>query len=1183
MKKKVLAVSLLSIIMCLSLIVGATLALFMSSSDVDIAVTSGKIDVQASVTGLTTYSMGEATTSNGTFANGGTAKIENGSVKLDRMMPGDKVVVRVDIANTSNITYAQRISMQVTGGDEALYRQLLVGISDAITEETQADAQYTYYNKFVGDWSTETVPSQTRYISIELPEYVGNSAQDMECTINFAVEAVQGNAVTEAGTASKVYILTENTNLSDTLTQMKDGETLVLGGSEELWTDVDISFSDTKAITICGYDVGTLTINAPNGSINYYIAHTDIIDSVVVAGNSLHVYGSVGGLTVNSGRAVIESGAAVGTVSAIPNENSEATVEFAENVTVEKLVVDTSANNSSTNLTIEENVVIPSFTVTGSGNVTLENNGTIEESEMTIDTASKLAVALQVGGTVELAGDIEVYADPNVWTDENWAPLIPFMTVTKDTVLNLNGHTISFRKADAATYNYFPLMISVNAGTLTINGEGGTITTEMGDDGAYAVDIKGGAVVVNGGSYYGAPTAFQVEKGSLTVNGGFFDLAPTVKAAVPDFAKYIINCIDDSYKDGTATISVTCGTFVNADPAADPEGAGTSYLAEGYESVPVQEGKDTHYIVQPLWDGETVDTSWYDASSDTYTINGARQLAGLAQLANGGNTFSGKTITLIADINLNGKEWTPIGVSTSRFAGTFDGGNHTISGLMIDSTANNVGLFGYVAGATLKNVKIVNASVTTTGNAAGILVGRIMGGAVENVEVSEESKVSATLYAGGIIGCIISEDVTVKNCINKATVIGSEQVGGIVGTAYNSDGKTEIANCKNYGAISNTGSFGAGVGGIVGFLSGYGSSVDQLAPTVRDCVNYGTITGTNRAGGIAGALGIEGSMGYYGLIATFIGCSNEGTVNGTTTADICGGKVNYGGGPTTNLTVVIYATPDDDLQSIINAALDGTIIYLAEGTYQTALWIEDKDITLIGSGEGTVITGPANYYDYYITNGKEGETWWNCTNVNWGGNDEKVYAIISVVDSTVTIQNLTVQGNMAQLSKENPDNPSDFPFLNRTAEAFVGIGGLDSNLTLSSVTVKDIRPQAIDNGTYHHNFAVFVNSTKGNDRSGETYTLNVTGCTISNTNRGGIYCWAGAYDMSVEGTSITGFDVDEVPRYGFCGIYTYAETATINNCTFINIKQQEGWGGSIWAGGGTVTQADNTFNNADRR
>ena len=113
MKKKVVTLSLLTIIMCASLIVGATLALFTSKSDVNIAVTSGNVEVVATVDEITTYSMGEETATNGTFANGGTATLKDGTITLDRVMPGDKVVAKLTITNNSNVNYKQRFTMGV--------------------------------------------------------------------------------------------------------------------------------------------------------------------------------------------------------------------------------------------------------------------------------------------------------------------------------------------------------------------------------------------------------------------------------------------------------------------------------------------------------------------------------------------------------------------------------------------------------------------------------------------------------------------------------------------------------------------------------------------------------------------------------------------------------------------------------------------------------------------------------------------------------------------------------------------------------------------------------------------------------------------------------------------------------------------------------------------------------------
>ena len=190
-------------------------------------------------------------------------------------------------------------------------------------------------------------------------------------------------------------------------------------------------------------------------------------------------------------------------------------------------------------------------------------------------SADGLADALASGGPVSLGSNVSV---PLSGPDQD--VLASQMTVMTDTTLDLNGQTLGVVDPGASLV-YTPCLISVNSGTLTLEGNG-TVTAEAGANNSYGINVNGGNVVINDGYFYGAMTAVQVQKGSLVINGGFFDLAPTCKAQVPQYAKYIVNCLDAAYKDGTATIEIKGGTFVDFDPSASPEGAGTSYVAEGY-------------------------------------------------------------------------------------------------------------------------------------------------------------------------------------------------------------------------------------------------------------------------------------------------------------------------------------------------------------------------------------------------------------------------------------------------------------------------------------------------------------------------------------------------------------------------------------------------------------------------
>ena len=256
-----------------------------------------------------------------------------------------------------------------------------------------------------------------------------------------------------------------------------------------------------------------------------------------------------------------------------------------------KGVMQTTAGNDYQDLTLDGITV----TVIATQD-TVENdsfgNTYDEKATYPVMNVGELKNALTEGGSHVLSNDVAVA--PEI-ADKTVSSLAPQMTVSKNTVLDLSDKKIGVdAKEDFGKAS--PVLISVTDGTLTINGKG-TIDCEAGNQQVYGINVIGGKVVINGGTYYGAITAVQVQKGSLEINGGFFDMAPTCKVQVPQYAKYTVNCIDANYKNGTATISIKGGTFVNFDPSANPEGEGTSYVAEGYKVVSEAHGTDIWYTV----------------------------------------------------------------------------------------------------------------------------------------------------------------------------------------------------------------------------------------------------------------------------------------------------------------------------------------------------------------------------------------------------------------------------------------------------------------------------------------------------------------------------------------------------------------------------------------------------------
>ena len=214
----------------------------------------------------------------------------------------------------------------------------------------------------------------------------------------------------------------------------------------------------------------------------------------------------------------------------------------------------------------------------GFGNDQYDANATLP-----VTSTADLKTALTQGGSVSLGSDMTV--DPEFPADVDSDSAYAQMSVSSDTTLDLSGKTISL-DSSAASENLptTSILIDVLGGTTTLDGDG-VVSAEAGYNNSYAMQVNGGSLVINSGSYYGAMSAVQVAKGSLVINGGFFDLAPTIKSAAPSYSKYLINRIDSAYANGTATVEITGGTFVNFDPSKSPEAGSPSFVADGYKVV----------------------------------------------------------------------------------------------------------------------------------------------------------------------------------------------------------------------------------------------------------------------------------------------------------------------------------------------------------------------------------------------------------------------------------------------------------------------------------------------------------------------------------------------------------------------------------------------------------------------
>ena len=171
-------------------------------------------------------------------------------------------------------------------------------------------------------------------------------------------------------------------------------------------------------------------------------------------------------------------------------------------------------------------------------------------------------------------------------------------------------------------------------------------------------------------------------------------------------------------------------------------------------------------------------------SNGSYTVTSADGLMNVAKLVNGGKTDI--NITLDKNIDLTGKDWTPIGTDyDNSYKGTFDGGGHTITGLTFTTNDEYAGLFGWLNRAgTVKNVVMEGVQITSH-QIYGGSIGGVVGsgwGTIENCSVS--GSVSGTVYVGGVVGVQIGGSIT--GCSSSATVKGMVDVGGVAGQTNSS-------------------------------------------------------------------------------------------------------------------------------------------------------------------------------------------------------------------------------------------------------------------------------------------------------------------------------------------------------------------------------------------------------------
>lgn len=350
-------------------------------------------------------------------------------------------------------------------------------------------------------------------------------------------------------------------------------------------------------------------------------------------------------------------------------------------------------------------------------------------------------------------------------------------------------------------------------------------------------------------------------------------------------------------KDITPVISVTCAAWpaqkltAAADGGYDLPAGEYSYAVSctGYKTV-----RGTFTVtntavtlpaaqleVQTAWDGTTYTEPQKDADG-VYQIGAPDELMWFNK--NAKMTDSAKlTADICINENMNAEvstlyEWTPIGEydSAKRYAGTFDGGGHTVSGLYIATSGiKNTGMFGYAKkDSKISNLTLSDSKISGTGNYTGGIAGEAYD--MENCHVTGTVTVSGAAYVGGVSGY---QDGTITQCSSAAVVVATgNNVGGVTGYVQ-SNASAAMTECFNTGSVKGN----SAVGGLTGNLYNGG--------TISACYNTGAVTAT-AAAGTAG--GLVGSFRYGTIKNTY----HSGTITAANVGSVAG-KLEWSGGQKT--------------------------------------------------------------------------------------------------------------------------------------------------------------------------------------------------------------------------------------------------------------------------------------------
>lgn len=498
---------------------------------------------------------------------------------------------------------------------------------------------------------------------------------------------------------------------------------------------------------------------------------------------------------------------------------------------------------------------------------------------------------------------------------------------------------------------------------------------------------------------------------------------------------------------------------------------------------------------------------------------------------NEGTDYQRVHFRLVSDLDLSGKEWTPIGTDGKIFWGGFDGGGHTITGMTIKGDRDYVGLFGECKNFTASSSYIKSVTVKRANISGHSHVGAIAG---EGANISDcysiENTICAAWCVGGICGSLTGN---ISGCYNSSSVSGNSTAGGIMGSASYERTVGVVEYCYNIGAVTVR-QQDSSVGGITG------ASAHRY--NISNCLNCGKITGNGKnVGGIAGSTD-SNYMNFIGNCYYNSDLNNAGVGEGAsdkviplTTSQLCG------------------ALPDG-LDSTIwkEGSVDTSTAKATQGRFGTATGTY-INLTKVADIKETK-TAPVPVYNYVTTNGNDWDTYTLITTA------EEFAAIGQDRDETKWSANY-VLGNDIDLSGVELSSIGDpeIPYIGKfsgdghtishvdmTKEDGVYSSGLFAQIGNSSGKSGKVILLLAANGDIVSSYSE-TGGICGNLSAGEIYGCSFTG-TVKGYTAGGI-CGNAGQDTKISQCFFAG-DVQGSSAAGICG-RSGAVVDIINHCISI--------------------------------